>query len=200
MRASFLLTMFVVCLVGGSAVAQESTPSDDGFTSLFDGKTLDGWAVMNGGQFTAADGVIKLAGGRGWLRSDKEYTDFVLRIEVRWLKAKQDSGIFLRASKEGKNWPNRRYEVQCENSQRVARIFGAKHERDEALAFKLLKPTAEWNTYEVTCRGKRAEVKLNGKLVATSDAFAAPSGYIGLQGEGGHLEFRHLRIKTLAAE
>src|SRR5437868_2708369 len=86
------------------------------FTSLFDGKSLAGWHVMNGAKFVAEDGVIKLHGGSGWLRSDREYADFVLKLEVRWMKPRQDSGIFLRASKEGKNWPDRRYEVQCENS------------------------------------------------------------------------------------
>ena len=95
------------------------------------------------------------AGGGGWLRSDREYEDFVLKLEVRWLKPRQDSGIFLRASKEGKNWPDRRYEVQCENSQRVAMIFGAKHTIDAKKAFALLKEPKEWNTFEIRCAGKR---------------------------------------------
>ena len=85
-------------------------------------------------------------------------------------------------------WPNRRYEVQCENSRRVARIFGAAHKRDADQAFKLLKDDKQWNTYEVKCVGTRAEVKLNGQLVTTSDGFKVAKGYIGLQGEGGFLE------------
>jgi hypothetical protein len=172
---------------------------EEGFVQLFDGKTLKGWEIMNGAKFTAEDGVIKLRGGSGWLRSEQEYDNFVLKLEVRWLKPRQDSGIFLRASKEGKNWPNRRYEVQCENSERVAMIFGAKHKLDRAKAAKALKPTPQWNTFEVRCVGARCEVKLNGELVCTSDAFKHAKGYIGLQGEGGHLDFRNIRIKKLAA-
>ncbi|MCI0460630.1 MAG: DUF1080 domain-containing protein, partial [Gemmataceae bacterium] len=164
---------------------------------MFDGKSLSGWEVMNGGKFKAEGGVIKLTGGGGWLRSTQEYDNFILRLEVRWLKAKQDSGIFLRASKEGKNWPDRRYEVQCENSPRIAHLFGAKHERNQELAVKSLKATGEWNTFEILCSGRRAEVKFNGVVVSTSEALNEPKGYIGLQGEGGLLEFRNLSIKKL---
>ena len=94
--------------------------------SIFDGKTLDGWHLMNGAPFVAEDGVIKLNGGRGWLRSEKEYSDFVLKLEFRFMKPpRQDGGVFLRAGKEGKSWPNRKYEVQIENTERMAKIFGA---------------------------------------------------------------------------
>ena len=183
----------VVC----AAQTGQRQADEDGFVSLFDGKSLKGWEVMNDGRFSAENGVIKLDRGRGWLRSEKKYQDFILKLEVRWLKLRQDSGVFLRASKEGKNWPDRRYEVQCENSERVARIFGAKHERDAELAAKLLKATGEWNSYKIKCVGPKLEVTFNGRVVAASDSLEPRSGYIGLQGEGGLLEFRNLRIKTL---
>ncbi|NLZ06206.1 MAG: DUF1080 domain-containing protein, partial [Phycisphaerae bacterium] len=83
--------------------------------SLFDGKTLNGWHLMNGAQFVAQDGVLKLNGGHGWLRSDKEYSDFILRLEFRFMKPDQDGGVFLRSNMEGDDWPSRKYEVQCQN-------------------------------------------------------------------------------------
>jgi hypothetical protein len=186
------------CASPSPARAGDPPPKpEEGFVALFDGKSLKGWEVMNRAKFVAEDGVIKLHGGSGWLRSEEEYGDFVLRLEVRWMKPRQDSGIFLRASKEGKNWPDRRYEVQCENSPRVAHIFGAKCTRDAKKAEQLLKPPREWNSFEVTCTGPRCEVKLNGEDVCTSDDLKNPKGFIGLQGEGGELEFRNLRIKKL---
>ena len=171
--------------------------AEDGFSDLFNGENLDGWHIMNGGKFSAADGTIILDGGRGWLRSDKEYANFILKLEVRWMKDKQDSGVFLRASEEGGNWPKSRYEVQAENSRRIAKIFGAAHERDEEKAFKLLKPNEEWNSYEIKCSGTTCEVKFNGEVVATSDGFKIPGGHVGLQGEGGQLQWRNIRIKEL---
>ena len=63
---------------------------EEGFVSLFDGKTLDGWHLMNGAKFVVEDGVMKHKGGLGWLRSEKQYSDFILRHEFRFLEPKQD--------------------------------------------------------------------------------------------------------------
>ena len=195
---SFRVLFFGIVVTACSAESVlAQAKAEDGFRSLFDGKTLAGWSVMNNARFTAEDDVIKLRGGSGWLRSDEEYGDFVLRLEVRWMKPRQDSGIFIRASKEGKNWPDKRYEVQCENSNRVAHIFGAKCMRDAKKAESLLKAPKEWNSFEVSCIGTRCEVKLNNELVCTSDGLKMSKGFIGLQGEGGELEFRNLRIKKI---
>lgn len=171
---------------------------EEGFVGLFDGKTLGGWHLMNEANFVAEDGVIKLNGGRGWLRSDKKYADFVLRLELRFLKPKQDGGVFLRASEEGKGWPNKRYEVQSENSMRMAKLFGAKYEQDVELTQKTLRPDGEWNEYEIKLIGPKLEVRLNGQLVTTADSLTnLAAGYIGLQGEGGFHEYRNIRIKAL---
>ena len=186
---------FVCCFC--ALLLSVSAAAEEGFTDLFNGENLDGWHVMNGGKFSAADGVIVLDGGRGWLRSGQQYANFVLKLDVRWMKDKQDSGVFLRASEEGGNWPKTRYEVQAENSPRIAKIFGASHKRDEEKALNLLKANEEWNSYEIKCDGTACEVKFNGEVVATSDAFKNPRGYIGLQGEGGQLQWRNIRIKEL---
>ena len=139
-----LLAAVLVCLPLSAAFADDKNQKE---VSLFDGKTLTGWHVMNGGKFEAKDGVIQLRGGSGWLRSEKEYSDFVLSVEVRWLKEKQDSGIFLRSGTEGKNWPDKKIEVQVENTERVAMLFGAKHKLDKEKAAKAIKPVNEWNEY-----------------------------------------------------
>ena len=93
-----------------------NTADEEGFVSLFDGKSLTGWNLMNGAKFVVEDGVIKHTDGHGWLRSDKQYADYQLHVEFRFLKPKQDSGVFLRAGMEGKDWPDQKYEVQMENT------------------------------------------------------------------------------------
>ena len=98
--------------------------------------------LMNGAKFVAEDGVIKHNDGSGWLR-DKEYADFILRLEFRFLKPEQDGGVFLRAGNEGKDWPDRKYEVQVENMRRMATIFNAKNDLNVELTQKSLKPDGE---------------------------------------------------------
>ncbi|MFN0126711.1 MAG: family 16 glycoside hydrolase [Verrucomicrobiales bacterium] len=171
---------------------------EEGFTPLFDGKTLDGWHLMNGAKFVVADGVMQHQGGLGWLRSEKQYSDFVLRLEFRFLKSKQDGGVFVRSNTQGDNWPDRKYEVQIENTERMAKIFGADYDLDVELAQKALKPTGEWNAYEIVLIGSTIEVRLNGELVSKSGKMdGLKRGYIGLQGENGAHEYRNFRIKDL---
>ncbi|MDA0369808.1 MAG: DUF1080 domain-containing protein, partial [Proteobacteria bacterium] len=172
---------------------------EEGFTPLFDGKTLDGWHLMNGARFVVEDGVLKHKGGLGWLRSEKQYSDFVLRLEFRFLKPKQDGGVFVRSNTEGDNWPDRKYEVQIENTERMAKIFGADHDLNVELAQTVLKPTGEWNAYEIRLIGSKIEVLLNGEIVSKSDKLhGLTRGYIGLQGENGAQEYRNFRIKDVA--
>ncbi len=173
--------------------------TEEGFVSLFDGKTLDGWHLMNGAKFLVEGGVIKHDVGHGWLRSDKEYSDFILRLQFRFLKPKQDGGVFLRACVEGTDWPDRKYEVQVENTRRMAMIFGVPHELNADLVQKVLKPDTEWNDYDIKIVESTIEVRLNGELVSKSNsATALKRGYIGLQGEDGLHEYRRIRIKDLS--
>jgi len=185
------LVLILLLLASGPLVAEEFEP-------LFDGKSLAGWQLMNGAKFSAADGVLKHNGGLGWLRSDKQYSNFILQLELRFLKEKQDGGVFVRSGIEGKNWPSKKYEVQIENTVRMAKIFGAKHKLDVDLTQQVLKPLNDWNMYEIKIVGPKAEVRLNGKLVSTSnDLDRLKTGYIGFQGENGAHEYRNIRIKVL---
>lgn len=197
--AQALTAIAASCLLGTPCMSLAADEPEKGFVSLFDGKTLDGWNLMNGATFVAEDGVIKLNGGLGWLRSDKEYSDFILRLEFRFMKPKQDGGVFLRSNTEGKNWPSRKYEVQVENSLRMGKIFGAQHELNVKLAQKALKPIGKWNEYDIKLVGSRLEVRLNGELVSTSDSTdKLTRGHLGLQAEHGFHEYRNFRIKDLS--
>jgi hypothetical protein len=194
-----LIAIIATCLSITPAACPAEDQAEEGFVSLFDGETLEGWHLMNDAKFVVEDGVIKLNGGSGWLRSDKEFTDFILRLELRFMKPKQDGGVFLRSSIEGENWPNQKYEVQCENTNRMAKIFGAEHDLNVELTKQALKPDGEWNAYDIKLIGSTIEVRLNGELVSSSEKMdQLKSGYLGFQGENGFHEYRHIRIKDLS--
>jgi hypothetical protein len=57
----------------------------------------------------------------------------------------------------------------------------------------------EWQSYQITARGPHLEVKVNGELITVADGLADQTGYIGIQGEGGQLEFKGIRIRVLPA-
>ena len=131
---SYHRVVLASCLVLVAALSSIAEEPPEGFVALFNGQDLTGWEQVNGSKFVAEKGVIKHGEGMGWLCSKEQYGDFILKFEIRWLKDRQDSGIFLRSGTEGSNWPDKKYEVQCENSERVVHIFGTDCRRDPAKA------------------------------------------------------------------
>src|SRR5437762_8535956 len=108
----------IIAIVASVARAGDSK-TEPGFTSLFNGKDLTGWTIENKGKFSVRDGVIFLDRGSGWLRSEKEYQDFELRLDFRFVSKGADSGIFVRATKEGKNWPAKNYQIQTMDNESI---------------------------------------------------------------------------------
>ena len=174
---------------------------------LFNGWNLEGWSIENGGRFSVEDGILKLDGGTGWLRSNETYGDFKLVIEFRFLEEKANSGIFVRTgptSKKGKNgWPDNGYQIQCMDAltgKPLATLlsYGAppfKHESDLDALKKAYKPVGEWQSFEITAKGETLEVKLNGVRVTTATSIKNREGHIGIQGEKGLLEFRKIELR-----
>ena len=59
------------------------------------------------------------------------------------------------------------------------------------------KSAGEWNEMDITCRDGNIEVVVNGVLQNQGSQSLHKKGYIGLQSEGGPLEFRNVRLKRL---
>ena len=63
----------------------------------------------------------------------------------------------------------------------------------------LIKP-GEWNRFQLTVRGTKVELAINGKPAWKADGLEDPRGFIALQAEipgGGKFLFRNVRIKVL---
>src|SRR5205085_1951974 len=83
---------------GGVGRPSDHPASQSGFVSLFNGKDLTGWEVMQGPRedWTVENGVLVCSSsGKGWVQSQKQYRDFVLRLEWRVARG-GDSGVYLR--------------------------------------------------------------------------------------------------------
>jgi len=94
---------FATALTASLLTACVSTPKEVGFVSLFDGKSLNGWRLLGkkGDGYGVKDGVIYCArGGGGNLLTEKEYADFILRLEFK-LEPGSNNGVGIRAPPEG---------------------------------------------------------------------------------------------------
>lgn len=179
------------------------------FVPLFAG-SLNGWSIQgtDAGNLSVRDGVLHVTGPDGWLRSDKQYGDFTLRAEFRFLTEDADSGIYVRALAQTpflRGWPNQSYQVQIRNplgQSRFPPVGGLfRHGMpdgeltyDPAVASKLSKPTGEWQVIEIDAIGDRLTVRLNGTEVMRAGSIGNARGYVGIQGEQGRLEYRKVEI------
>lgn len=182
--------------------------SEEGFVKLFDGRTLDGWHVTGRpGGFTVSDGILRSESGKGgnWLRSDRQYGDFILRLDWR-IAPEGNSGVFIRCAAEGKPWVTGS-EVQITNEHRDdLHCTGSLYGRVPVAPRPDERPKV-WHTYEIQCVGPRIRVFADGLPVVDVDQREVPAmrelprrGYIGLQdshNRSGWIEYRNIRIKVL---
>jgi hypothetical protein len=93
-----LMASVVVSVAAAGLAGVQGT---EGWVSLFDGKTLNGWSVHSGfAKYAAQDGAIVGTAVQGspnsFLCTDKEYGDFVLEFEVK-CAPELNSGVQFRS-------------------------------------------------------------------------------------------------------
>ena len=103
--AQWLLIAWCVCLVPVPSGVDAAEKDDQGFVSIFDGKTLDGWETMPGKASKAwgvRDGMIVGDGdkGRSYLVfENKHVADCEIKLSYRF-PGEGNSGISIRARKD----------------------------------------------------------------------------------------------------
>ncbi len=210
-RALLLLPAIALALVSPLARGEE------GWISLFDGKTLKGWTADKTDtieNWEVQDGCIHWTGKGANLNSTQDFLNFELEFE--WKVAPgTNSGLKYRYS--GGIGPE--YQILDDEGGHA----GGKEKGVTASLYeikaptgKVLKPVGEFNQSRVVARGNHLEHWLNGVKVVEIDidtpewaeakagskfkdkeGFATKPGPIHLQDHGGEVWFRNLRIKPL---
>jgi hypothetical protein len=174
--------------------------------------------------FSARNGVIHVTGMPfGYLRTEKAYKDYKLHVEWRYIDAppapgkKRNSGVFLHLQGEDKVWPSFT-EAQLRENNAGFFIFSGDSTCAEAEQtnrpkkvgsrknqFRVMKrqpevqekPIGTWNTYDIVCEGDTVTLTVNGTLANKATGCAPAAGKIGLQSEGGQLEFRNVYLEPV---
>lgn len=185
-----LSLIFLVALASATLLAVELPESK----VLFNGTNLSGWTSMSGGKFYVTNRVIRAEGGKGWLRTDRAFTNFIFDVEWRGLETNYNSGIFVRAPLEGNPWATNVWQVNAKQSA-IGELLEGSTKIVPVNAPKL--PAGEWIKFHVEARGSELTLDVNGQRAWKFSQFTPSSGYIGLQAEGKTFEFRSLRITEL---
>lgn len=206
-------------LAAAPLLALRAQPVETGFTSLFDGRTLNGWKLVRGRGpgYVVENGVIICpADGGGNLYTEREYANFVLRLEWRLWEG-GNNGIGIRAPVEGDaayqgmeiqvlDDESPKYRGRLKPTQFTGSIYDVFPAKQG-----FVKRDGEWNAYEIAANGPRITVVLNGETVVDADLSSVTdeavlkrhpglrrtSGHIGFLGHGTRVEFRRIRVREL---
>jgi hypothetical protein len=194
-KTAFILSAFFAIWLSFSSTAEPV--GEPNWISLFNGSNLDGWVRMNGGTFTATNGILHLEGGKGWLRTEKEYGDFILEAEWRGLETNYNSGIFLRAPLDGNPWATNIWQVNTKQSA-IGQLLQGSDEIVKPVTPPV--PADEWVKFRIEARGTNLLLVVDGKYAWEFHELKPARGFIGLQAEGKSFDFRNLRIRETAAQ
>ena len=159
------------------------------------------WHLDDSGKVLVCDGD----GGHDMLLCDREFGDAVFHFEFRYTKSEgtkgYNSGAYVRNSKDGAIWHQAQFGDadggflfgETPGPEGKKRFFMTRQQVTDSR----VKPAGEWNTLEITARGKTLTLWVNGAVTCQIQDCGQPRGLVGLEGEGYRIEFRNLKVKEL---
>lgn len=166
-----------------------------GWTTLFDGSSLKGWNIIGDANWEVADGAVQASKGTGFLVTPMSYGDFQITLEF-WVTDDANSGVFIRCSDPKTINAMNSYEVNIYDK-RPDPAYRTGGIVDVAKPATMVNTGGKWNTYDITAKGTKLTVVLNGMKMVDVDHKGHTRGPIGLQYGAGQVKFRNVRIRTL---
>ncbi|MEM9529112.1 MAG: DUF1080 domain-containing protein [Bacteroidota bacterium] len=164
MTKTYLIPLLTVLMLG----VHVNLWAQDDWTSLFNGKNLDGWkASENPETFSVEDGMIVVDGPRAHLFyvgdvNDHTFKNFEFKADVKTTPG-SNSGMYFHTEYQEEGWPNKGYEVQVNNShtdwRRTASLYAVDDVRGAPANDN------EWFTQHITVRDSLVTIKVDGEVI-----------------------------------
>jgi hypothetical protein len=197
-------------------VFQAAPPTEPGWTSLFNGKDLTGWKVVNPASWTVKDGAIVANGTAGHVYYDGEFRNhmfrnFELKVDVK-AAANSNGGVYVLTEYQETGFPKKGFEIQVNNTYNrdPVKTGSLYHVQDVTEAAP---KDDEWFTEHIIVKGNNITVKVNDKQTVDwtqpadwtggregpGRAIPAAGGTIALQAHDPNstVSYRNIRIKPL---
>ncbi len=183
-------------LLMGLTTFQPATSAQGAWTTMFDGKTLKGWNMVGDANWAVVDGVVQADKGMGgFLVTPVPYGDFQITLDF-WVTDDANSGVFIRCSDPKTITAANAYEVNIFDK-RPDQSFRTGGIVDVAKPASVVMTGGKWNSFDITARGTKLTVVLNGMKMVDVDDAKHPRGPIALQYGAGTVKFRNVRVRTL---
>ena len=205
-----------------------AAPADDGYKPMFNGKNLDGWVNVNCHPdtfFVKGEEIITTGKPTGFLRTEKQYENFVLEMDWMHVNTKEvgNSGLFVWGDPlPGVGTPyTRGIEVQVlvnlEYKNKDGKVTATSHgdlfsihgakclpDRPHPNGSERCLPSeerakggGEWNHYKVIANDGVIKLHVNGKEVSGVSKCNPRKGYLALESKDAECHFKNIKIKEL---
>jgi hypothetical protein len=152
------------------------------------------------------DGKPDKGGSHEMLRHDKELGDFIFHVEWRFAEPGRsgvskgwNAGVYARVNDAATVWHQ-----AAVGGGPTTNWFGDTPDEAGKIGRRKLdaseprvKPPGQWNVYEITARGDRMALWVNGAVVSEWTGLRVRRGHVGLEAERYDIEFRNLKLKQL---
>jgi len=170
------------------------------WTTLIDGdQGLGNFSRVGDADWHAADGAIvadrKESKPSAFLVTRDSYRDFEVYAEF-WVSHDANSGIYMRCANGANPTDTTCYEANIYDERPEAK-YGTGAITHLAAVDPMPKAGGKWNTYDITVKGSRITVVLNGEKTAEIEDSRLAAGPIALQYVQGVVKFRKVRIRAL---
>jgi hypothetical protein len=184
------ITVFLSC------ASSSNSKSSDGWISLFNGTSLQGWRANEApSTFKVENGAIVVHGPRAHLFYEGDvqahnFKNFEFKAQVMTTPG-SNSGIFFHTAFQKDGWPAKGYEVQVNNSQGDWRRTGSLYATQDVK--EVFVKDNEWFTESIRVEGKRIIIKINDRTVVD---YTEPEGVEKQEGRS----LKHLTSGTFALQ
>jgi hypothetical protein len=164
MKPAFLIA-FLLVSTGVSRLS--GADSDDGFTSIFDGKTFNGWkpAAENPGTWKINNGAFVAHGPRDhlfYVGDEKPFKNFELKVDVM-TEPGSNGGIYFHTKYQESDWPKQGFECQVNVSHTDWKKTGSLY--DVVNVASTPAKDKKWWTQHIIVKDNKVTVKIDGEII-----------------------------------
>ncbi|MBC7923027.1 MAG: DUF1080 domain-containing protein [Ferruginibacter sp.] len=181
------VTLFCASLLILALCPSPKAQPADGWISLFDGKSLNGWKASDDpATFKVEKGSIVVAGPRAHLFyvgpvGNHTFKNFEFKARVMTTPG-SNSGMYFHTQYQDTGWPAKGYEVQVNNSHTDWRRTGSLYSIQDVR--EVPARDNEWFTQHIIVQGKRVTIKVNDRTLVE---YTEPDSLARSAGEAGRI-------------
>jgi hypothetical protein len=160
----FAITVLLACAFTGISPAADT---EEGFKSIFDGKTFEGWKFGDekAKSWRIEEGALVAQGSRShafYVGDEEPFKDFELKVDVM-TEPGSNGGIYFHTAYQESGWPTTGFECQVNVTQgdwiKTGSLYG--------LVNMALTPARDkqWWTQHIIVQGRKVTVRIDGKTV-----------------------------------